>query len=102
MLDGQAKEQEISFRKHLRILGITSDKEIQKLLKMLMRNHRQTHKSLRMARVLTRQVQICLIQRLRIDSATALTSGSGRDLGYKNYIFFLEFMCFQGNDPLFF
>lgn len=28
MLYGQAEEQEISFRKHLRVLGITSDKEM--------------------------------------------------------------------------
>lgn len=43
-LYGQAKEQEISFRKHLRILGISSDKEMQTLLKILTRNHRQIHK----------------------------------------------------------
>lgn len=42
ILHGQDKEQEISFRKHLRI---ASDKEIQKLLKMFMRSHKQTQKS---------------------------------------------------------
>lgn len=94
-LYGQAKEQEISFRKHLRILGISSDKEMQKLLKILMRNHRPTS-CLRMAGLLTWVVEICLIQRLKIDSATALTKGTGRYLGFVLLGFFLtKEMYFQ-------
>lgn len=39
-----------------------------------------------MASVLIWEVKICLIQRLKIDSAIALTNGTGGYLGYKNYI----------------
>jgi len=41
MQHGPAKEQETSFKKHLRI---ASDMEMQRLLKMFMRSHRQTHR----------------------------------------------------------